>query len=250
MARLQGKVAFITGAAGGVGSVASRLFAREGAKVLLAEIRDEGESIAAEINASGGKALFVKTDVTEPASIENAVQKAIAAFGKLDILYNNAGGSTAADGNLTDTSLEIFWDSIRFDLYSTYICCRFVIPEIIKAGGGSIINTGTTLAEKGLPGRDAYTAAKGGVVSLSRSIAAEHAKYNIRCNTILPAGVATPRVIEMLRTEPKMKQITDRQLLGMIDPLDIAYMALFLASDESRKVTAQTIGVDAGMLNT
>ena len=161
MTRLAGKVAFITGGGGGIGRATAERFAEEGAKVVVAEIdATVGEAAARSARASaansGGDSHFVRCDVTERASVEAAIAETIARYGKLDILHNNAGGSTLQDGPVTEAPDEEFWRVIRLDLYGTFLCCKIAIPEIIKAGGGSVINMSSNVALMALPGRDVH----------------------------------------------------------------------------------------------
>ena len=247
--RLEGKVCFLTGATGGIGEVAARLFAEEGASVALAGRReDKGEQIAAEIRAKGGDAKFVRTDVTEPDSVEKAIAATVAAFGKLDIIYNNAGGSSSKDGPVTTTPNEVFWDTIKLDLFGTWLCCKYGIPELIKAGGGSVVNTSSIMGAMGVVNRDAYTCSKGGIIALTRSMAVEYAASNIRVNCLIPGAVATERVLGFFAREPHLEAQKRAYLLGLSEPIDVANAALYLASDESRRTTGQTLGVDSGIL--
>ncbi|MBI4921593.1 MAG: SDR family oxidoreductase [Devosia nanyangense] len=249
MPRLAGKVAFITGATSGIGAAAAELFAAEGASVIVAGRNAErGEAVAARIAAQGGTARFIATDVTEPDSIASALSHAAELFGGLDVLYNNAGGSSPADGPVTEAPLEEFWRCIKLDLYGTYLGCRFAIPLLQKRGGGSIINTASIMGAMGLPNRDAYTAAKGGVIALTRSMAVEFAKDKIRVNTIIPGAVGTERVLRFRANEPHLESQWDAYLLGLAEPIDVAYAAVYLASDESRRTTGQILPVDSGIL--
>ena len=180
MARLTGKVAFITGGGRGIGRATAERFAEEGAKVVIAEIDDKsGEAAAQSARAhgknSGGDAHFVHCDVRERSNVEAAFAETIKRFGRLDILHNNAGGSTPDDGPVTEVPEEEFWRAIKLDLYGTFLCSKLGIPHIIKAGGGSIINMSSIVALKALPGRDCYTAAKGAIAALTRSMAVEYA---------------------------------------------------------------------------
>jgi NAD(P)-dependent dehydrogenase (short-subunit alcohol dehydrogenase family) len=156
MGRLDGKVAFITGSGSGIGRAGAILFAREGAKVIVADIsREGGEGTLARVRDTGGEASYIHTDVTDPQSVEHAIAATIAAYGSLNILYNDAGGSTAQDGPVTEVSLEEFWRVIRVDLFGTFLSCKYAIPEMIKSGGGAIINTTSYVALAGVKGRDA-----------------------------------------------------------------------------------------------
>ena len=249
MGRLSGKVAFITGASGGIGEVTARHFATEGAKVVLAARRaDRGEAIAKEIRDAGGHALFVRTDVTEPDSVAASFDAAFAHFGRLDVLFNNAGGSTSRDGPLTVAPLDEFWRCIKLDLFGTWLCSRAAIPMMRESGGGSIINSASIVGEMGVPNRDAYTAAKGGVIALTRSMAVEFAEDNIRVNVIVPGAVTTERVKAFFEKEPHLKKQEEAYLLGFSEPIDVANAALYLASDESRRTTGHKLPVDSGIL--
>jgi NAD(P)-dependent dehydrogenase (short-subunit alcohol dehydrogenase family) len=187
--RLAGKVAFITGAGGGIGRATAERFAEEGAKVVVAEIDlVSGEAAAvsarARVGNSGGDAVYIRCDVTDEASVQAAFAETVKRFGALHILHNNAGGSTAQDGPVTEAPVAEFWRAIKLDLFGTFLCSKYGIPYIIKAGGGSVINMASNLALMGISGRDCYTAAKGGVASMTRSMAVEYAPHKIRVNLI------------------------------------------------------------------
>ena len=172
MARLAGKVAVITGASSGIGRASSIMFTREGAAVVMADLKaDAGEAAAAEIVAAGGRAEFVTTDVSNEESMRALIDGAAARHGRLDVMYNNAGGATSKDGKVTDMPLEEFWRTIGVDLFGTFLGCRFAIPHMERGGGGSIINTTSIRALIGTAGADAYSAAKGGVLTMTRSLA-------------------------------------------------------------------------------
>lgn len=246
--RLAGKVALITGAGAGIGRACAELFAREGARVVLAE-HDvvTGRAAAAAIAASGGEALFVPTDVSDPASMQAFVAAALARFGRIDVLYNNVGGSTVNDGPVTTVSFDEFWNKIRVDLFGTWLGCHYVIPHMIEAGGGSVINASSMYALVGVAGKDAYTAAKGAITALTRSMAVEFAPHKVRVNAVAAAGTATERVrarIEAGRIPPKVR---DAHLLGFAEPIDVAEAVLHLASDASRMTTGHILTVDSGL---
>ncbi|MFC0220029.1 SDR family NAD(P)-dependent oxidoreductase [Pseudochelatococcus lubricantis] len=248
MARLAGKIALITGAGAGIGREAAILFAAEGASVVVAELDGTagGETVRL-IEAAGGRACFVAMDVTEPESVESGVRQAVETFGALDILYNNAGGSTMHDGPVTEVPLDEFWRAIRLDLLGTWLVCRYGIPELIKAGGGSVINASSVVALIGWGGKDAYTAAKGGVTALTRSMAVEYAPYKVRVNAVAPCVTRTPRVMEQLAANATTQKFAEQHLLGLAEPRDVAQAALFLASDEAARTTGHIIRVDSGL---
>jgi NAD(P)-dependent dehydrogenase (short-subunit alcohol dehydrogenase family) len=249
--RLAGKVAFITGAGGGIGRATAERFAREGAKVVLADI-DVGAGEAAAQSArgtvgnSGGDAVFIRCDVTEKANVE-AIAATVGRYGRLDILHNNAGGSTMQDGPVTEAPEEEFWRVIKLDLFGTFLCSKVAIPELIKSGGGSVINMASNVALMALPGRDCYTAAKGGVASMTRSMAAEYARYKIRVNAIAPSVTLSERVKRLLAASPDIDKLAKSHLLGLGQPIHIANMAVYLASDESEITTGQVLPVDSGV---
>ncbi len=244
MARLEGKRAFITGAASGIGRAAARLFASEGARLGLVDVKAaEGEAVAAEIRDGGGEALFIETDVGDPGAMEAAMTRTVEAYGGLDVLYNNAGGATAKDGRVTEMPLDEFWRTITVDLFGTFLGCRFAIPHIAAAGGGSVINTTSIRAMIGTAGADAYTSAKGGVLTLTQALALQWAHAGIRVNAIAPGVILTERVRALLADDDPVKVKTP---LGPSEPEDVAPLALYLASDESRQVTGAILPMDGG----
>ena len=252
MTRLAGKVAFITGGGGGIGRATAERFAEEGAKVVIAEIDDElGAAAAQSAKAKGansdGDALFIHCDVTDRSTVEEAVKETVARFGRLDILHNNAGGSTMQDGPVTEAPEEEFWRVIKLDLFGTFLCSKFGIPELIKSGGGSVINMSSNVALMALPGRDCYTAAKGAIASMTRSMAAEYAEHKIRVNAIAPSVTLSDRVKRLLEQSPEIEKIGETHLLGLGMPIHVANMAVYLASDESEITTGQILSVDSGV---
>jgi NAD(P)-dependent dehydrogenase (short-subunit alcohol dehydrogenase family) len=234
----------ITGAGRGIGRAAALRFAAEGAKVAIAEIgRADGEATARAIESAGGEALFVETDVASPESVAAAVAATVERFGGLQVLYNNAGGATPKDGKVTEIELDEFWRTIGVDLFGTFLGCRYAIPVMVEGGGGSIINTTSIRAMIGTAGADAYTSAKGGVRALTQALALQWAEKNIRVNAIAPGVILTERVKALLREDDP---IFRKSLLGASTPEDVALMALYLASDEARKVTGAILPMDSG----
>jgi NAD(P)-dependent dehydrogenase (short-subunit alcohol dehydrogenase family) len=256
MGRLAGKVAFITGAGSGIARAAASIFAREGARVALAEIRPElGSATEKKVRDAGGEALFIQTDVTNEASVKEAVAAAIRRFGRLDVLYNCAGGSVPADSHVTDVDLEVWQHTMSLDLLGPILCCRHAIPEIVKAGGGAVVNMSSGAALRGGSPSHIYTAAKGGVLSLTRALAGAFAKSNVRVNAICAGRILTERITRSYGTPDQTGPVVDRQDAAgrsreypfwVGQPEDIANIALFLASDESRMITGATIPAEGG----
>ena len=245
MARLDGKAAFITGAAAGIGRATAILFAREGARVAVADINLAAAEETAQLAGLG--AIAIKTDVSDEASISAAIRTAVDSFGRLDILHNNAGGSTPQDNNVVDAPIEEFWRVIKLDLFGTFLGCRHGIPALIRSGGGVVINMTSNMALMGVPGRDCYTAAKGGVAALTRSLAVEFAAQRVRVNAIAPSATMTERLKKLVQANPAVNKLAESHLLGPIAPEDIANAALYLASDESRAMTGHIMAVDSGV---
>jgi NAD(P)-dependent dehydrogenase (short-subunit alcohol dehydrogenase family) len=257
MGKLDGKVAIITGAGSGQGLAAARLFSQEGASVVIGEYNEEtGRAAAAGISNAGGKAAFARCDVADATQVQAMVQLAVDSFGRVDILYNNAGlwfsaqgkyrpGETDAPSPLLE---ENIWErTIGVNLKGVYLGARFAIPEMRKVGAGSIINTSSIAALRtGRGGNsDAYTAAKGGVIALTRTLAVEHAPEQIRCNCIIPGAIHTPLAGPFT---PEYEEAVKKNVpLGRWgQPEDVAKMALFLASDDSSWITGQFFVVDGG----
>ena len=245
MTRLAGKVAFITGAASGIGRATAVLFAREGAQVVVADIAAAaGEETA---RLAGNGAIAIRTDVTDEASLQAAIRTTVDTFGRLDVLHNNAGGSTPQDNTVVEAPIEEFWRVIKLDLFGTFLGCRYGIPALIRSGGGAVINMASNLVFMGIAGRDCYTAAKGGIAALTRSLAVEYAAQRVRVNAIAPSATMTERVKKLMAGNPAVDKLARSHLLGLIQPEDIAHAALYLACDESRMITGQILPVDSGV---
>jgi NAD(P)-dependent dehydrogenase (short-subunit alcohol dehydrogenase family) len=257
MARLQNKVAFITGAGSGIARAAARLFAQEGARVAIAEINPElGRMSELAVRDLGGDAAFIETDVTKEESVKSAIQETIKRFGQLNVLYNCAGGSIAQDAPVTDVDMFVWQHTISLDLLGPFNCCRHGIPELIKAGGGAIVNMSSVAALRGFPAH-VYVAAKGGIISFTRALAGQYAKNGIRANAICPGLVKTDRVLQRVGDpdDPNsgtpqaqaMKRQFQRYPFSIGEPEDIARIALFLASDEARMITGAILPADGGL---
>ena len=246
--RLAGKIALITGGGAGIGRACVELFAREGARVVIAERNVEaGEAVRDDLVAQGHSCLFVPTDVSEPESVSHVVSAAMKAFGRIDILYNNVGGSTTNDGPVTQAPFDEFWNKVKTDLFGTWLGCHYTIPHMITQGGGSVINASSMYALVGTPGRDAYTAAKGAISALTRSMAVEFARHKVRVNAVAAAGTTTERVRQRIESGRISQKLADAHLLGFVDPADVAHAVLYLASDESRTTTGHILAVDSGL---
>lgn len=258
MTRLSGKIAAITGAGSGIARAAARLFAEEGAKVAVLELQESlGREIADEITANGGDALFVQTDVTEPDSVEQAMQTAAKQLGGLNTLFNCAGGSVAEDTQITSVDLDVWDHTIALDLKGPFLCCRYGIPYLLEAQGGAIINVSSVAALKGNFPAMVYSTAKGGVISLTRALAGQYSRHNIRSNAICPGVIMTDRVKSRFgeslddsssdQARSASAAGMQRYPFGVGEPEDIANIALFLASDESRMINGAVIPAEGGM---
>ena len=245
MGRLEGKVAFISGAAAGIGRASAIRFAREGARVVVADISTTAAEETAHLAGHG--AIAVHTDMTDEDSVRAAIRVAVDTFGRLDVLHNNAGGSTPQDNTVVDAPIEEFWRVIKLDLFGTFLGCRYGIPALVQSGGGAVINMTSNMALMGVPGRDCYTAAKGGVAALTRSLAVEFAAQRVRVNAIAPSATMTARLKKLVMANPAVNKLAESHLLGQIEPEDIANAALYLASDESRAMTGHIMAVDSGV---
>ena len=247
MGRLDRKTAFITGAASGIGKETALAMAREGASVVLLDIAaDAGEAVACQIADLGGAALFVEADVTSEESVQSAVARGIERFGAIDIVHNNAGGSTGGNGSLLAAPIDELWRVMQLDLLGTILMCRAAIPRMQAQGGGSIVNMSSVVSLIGVPNLDFYTAAKGAVSALTRALALQHAPDRIRVNAIAPGVTMTERVLRISGGDVSSFPLARKQLLGPAEPADVAQAVLFLASDDAAKITGVVLPVDGG----
>ena len=253
MRRLEEKVAFITGAGAGIAKASAIAFAKEGAKVALIEIdADLGRSAEREICDIGGNAIFIETDVTRDDSVKRAVDTTVDRFGRLDILLNCAGGSVLEDVPVHEMDLDVWHRTIALNLLHPFLCSRHGIPHMLKGGCGSIINVSSHIGLMGSM-RPAYAASKGGIMSFTKTLAAQYAQHGIRANAIAPGSVRSERYIRHFEDNPAPTAATAERALAQQlypfsvgDPDDIAAIAVFLASNESRMLTGTTIAADGG----
>jgi NAD(P)-dependent dehydrogenase (short-subunit alcohol dehydrogenase family) len=253
MNRLQGKIAAITGAGSGIGRVAARIFASEGANVLILELnRENAEETARLIRADGGAAVACPLDISREDEVRETFSRIDGQFGGLDVLYNNASVFWGKkDAPLDVLDMSVFERIVRINLFGLVYCSKYAVPLMKKRGGGSIINTGSSAAVIGIPKCDSYTAAKGGTVSLTRSMAVEFGPFNIRTNCICPAAIATPMVVESNLSDP---DFDERAFLDHGTPLrrwgkpeEVARAALFLASDDASYLNGAVFTADGGI---
>lgn len=256
--RLAGKVAIITGAASGIGRATAELFAAEGARVMCADIQADAVRDAA--RAAGNGAIACTVDVAQENDIQRMVAETVAAFGKLDVLYANAGIAEAT--NAIEMTLEQWTRMITINLTSVWLSAKYALPHMIAAGGGSIINQSSTAGLIGIPDLPHYSAAKTGVVGLTRQIAAHYGPQNIRCNAICPSSIPTPLVAGVWKTraanandnssyEAQQAVVAAKHPLRRLGTLaDCANLALFLASDESAWITGVAMPLDGGLSTT
>lgn len=249
--RLKDKVVLITGAGSGLGRTAAVLFAREGARVIVNDVvRQAGEETAVLAGKEGPAALFVEGDVSREDQVQRLVGDGVKHFGKLDVLYNNAGVFPPEDGSVTELREEVWHRVLDVNLKSQYLTSKYAVPKLIENGKGSIINIASFVALLGctVP-QDAYTASKGGVIALTKSLAVQYGRHGIRANAICPGPIETPLLTSWLLKNPKEKQKRlDRIPLGRFGrPEDVAHLALYLASDESAWTTGSVLVVDGGI---
>lgn len=251
--RLQGKIALITGGGSGIGKTTAELFAREGAIVIINDIdAAKGQETEQSIQAEGGNALFLHADVTDPESVRLMVEAAIQAYGRIDILFNNAGISGV--GAIHEIEPEAWDRVIQVNLRGVFLPSKYVIPYMMVRKAGNIINMSSCIAEIGLARRASYSATKGAVLALTKSMQVDYAKYNIRVNAVLPGTIMTPFVEQYLQSsyedpELAIAAIKTRQLSGELGrPVDVANAVLFLASDESSFMMGSPLYIDGGVV--
>jgi NAD(P)-dependent dehydrogenase (short-subunit alcohol dehydrogenase family) len=248
--RLEGRVASITGSGSGIGRAAALLFSSEGARILVSDIDAEaGKETVELVRDSGGDAHFVEVDVSSAADVERLYAEGEAVFGKIDVLFNNAGIFHNADVSVTDTA-ERIWDRVlAVDLTGVFLCCKYGVPALQRAGGGTIVNVASFVSWMGAATPQiAYTAAKGGVLSMTREIATEFARQNIRANALCPGPVDTPLLAELLADPQRRQRRLIHIPMGRFGRADeMARAALFLASDESSFMTGASLLVDGGI---
>ena len=241
---MEGRCALITGAGAGIGRASALRLARHGTSVVAVDWDEErARAVSAEIEAEGGRALAVQADVTDEARWGEVAAEATDAFGGIDVLFNNAGGGSGKDGTVVDMDLDEFWRAIRVDLFGTLLGCRAVIPRMVERGGGSIINISSLRAVVGTRGQDAYTAAKGGVLAMSRAMAVEWADRGIRVNVLAPGVVKTDRVLALIKPD---NPIYKMMLTGPVEVEAVANLVYYLASDQSLGMTGSVLRLDGG----
>lgn len=249
--RLQGKVTIVTGAGVGMGRAVAEGYAREGAQVVLVEIDPaRGQAAAAAIRAAGGDALFVHADVAQSTDVQRMVQATIERYGRIDVLYNNAGvqmfGSDARAHKLSD---EVWERTLAVNLRGPWLCSKYTIPQMLLQGGGSIIHVGSPTGWLGCaPGYTAYSASKGGIIGLTRIMAVDYGRDQIRVNALVPGTTETPLIEGVLQQAGVRQRLAAAIPLGRIGASeDVVGLAVFLASDESRFCTGGVFMVDGGM---
>jgi NAD(P)-dependent dehydrogenase (short-subunit alcohol dehydrogenase family) len=248
--RLENKVALITGAGSGIGRETALLFAKEGAKIVVADVNDEaGRNVVEELKAAGGQAVYAHADVSKASDAEAMIRTAEETFGRLNVLFNNAGISHAKDDDAVTTDEDV-WDlTMNINLKGVFLGCKYGIPALRRAGGGSIINTASFVAVLGAATPQlAYTASKGGVLAMTRELATLHARENIRVNALCPGPLRTELLMKYLDTEEKRQRRLVHIPMGRFgEAHEIAKAALYLASDESSFTTGATFLVDGGI---
>lgn len=248
--RLEGKTALITGAGSGMGRLAAQVFAREGAQIVAADRSSEAlRDTVASVQDAGGTIIGVEGDVARSGDVQRWVREGVAAFGRLNVLYNNAGIFPDEDQSVEDMDEAVFQRVIDVNLKGVALSCQHGIPELVRAGGGSIINVASFVALVGctVP-QDAYTASKGAVIALTRSLAVQYGPKNIRANALCPGPIVTPLMDSLFKDEAARNLRLNRIPLGRFGrPEDVVNAALYLASDESSWTTGTAFVVDGGI---
>jgi NAD(P)-dependent dehydrogenase (short-subunit alcohol dehydrogenase family) len=250
MALLDGKVCLITGSGGGLGRAAALLFAKEGGRIVVNDVNEGAGAETVElVEAEGGEAAFVGADVADDDSVRQLFDEADQLFGRLDVSYHNAGIMHPDDLGPEDTSLDIWQRTIDINLKGVFLCCRYAIPKLREAGGGSIINVASFVALMGAANPQiSYTASKGGVLAMTREIAVQYAREGIRANALCPGPVRTPLLEPIIRDDERREnRLNHIPLNRFAEADDIAKAALFLASDLSSYVTGTPLVVDGGI---
>jgi NAD(P)-dependent dehydrogenase (short-subunit alcohol dehydrogenase family) len=246
--KLAGKVAFVTGAANGIGRAAALAFAREGASVVATDISEQGnQETARMVEELGGRALAVRCDVTRVEDVKAALDKAVEAFGRLDVAFNNAGSEQPVTGTADLTEDE--WDRVvSINLRSVFLCMKYQVPLMLKHGGGSIVNTSSGAGVKGFAGQAAYSAAKHGVIGLTKAAALDYAKFNIRVNAVCPGIIDTPMMQRFTEgtSEGRERVIAQEPVGRMGTPEEIAEAVLWLCSDTAGFVIGHALVIDGG----
>ncbi len=248
--RLADKTVLITGAGSGMGRLACHMFAREGARIVAFDrVEDTLRETVDSVESEGGNVFAVLGDVSEAADVERAVAQGVRAFGKLHVLYNNAGIFPDEDQSVVEMDEGVWQRVLDVNLKGVALCCKYGIPELVKAGGGSVINVASFVALVGctVP-QDAYTASKGAVLSLTRSLAVQYGRQGVRANAICPGPILTPMLESLFPNEEERLKRLNRIPMGRFGRAeDVVYAALYLASDESSWTTGTAFVVDGGI---
>ncbi len=250
MGLLDGKVGLVTGAASGLGRATAQLATREGSRVTVADIdKPGGEETVESIHAAGGEALFVETDVSDPEQVDEMINRTVATYGGLDWASNNAVGGAGGFSALHETDDATWNRTLDVCLLGVFYCMRHEIPAMLASGGGSIINITTASVFKGEAMLGAYTAAKGGVESLTRTAAAEYAARGLRLNTVAPGGMETPAILRYFEEFPEFKEksVASHAMRRLARPEEVAEPVIWLASDRASFVTGSCLVCDGGV---